>query len=75
MLAGAQETLRRFAPKLAICTYHLPDDKEVLEGLIKQANPDYIVTHRWKKLYAYVPEEKRQQLLQENAVQREVEQR
>ena len=63
MLAGAQETLRRFAPKLAICTYHLPDDKEVLETLIKQANPDYIITHRWKKLYAYVPSEKRQQLL------------
>lgn len=66
MLQGAQETLRRFAPKLAICTYHLPDDKEVLEQLIKQANPDYIVEHKWKKLYAYVPEEKRQDLLQQN---------
>lgn len=55
MLKGAQETLRCFAPKLSICTYHLPDDKEVLEALIKQANPDYVIEHRWQKLYAHVP--------------------
>jgi FkbM family methyltransferase len=55
MLQGAQETLRTCAPKLSICTYHLPDDKKVLEQLIKSANPDYIVDHHWQKLYAYVP--------------------
>ena len=55
MLQGAQQTLRRFAPKLSICTYHLPDDKEVLEALIRQANPDYVIEHRWQKLYAHVP--------------------
>ncbi len=56
MLAGAAKTLGRFAPKLSICTYHLPDDKEVLEQLIKQANPDYVIEHKWQKLYAHVPE-------------------
>ena len=55
MLAGAQETLKNFAPKLALCTYHLKDDPEVLEALIKQANPAYNVVQKSKKLYASVP--------------------
>lgn len=54
MLEGAFETLRNFAPNLSICTYHLDDDKIVLEKLIKQANPAYKIIHHWKKLYAYV---------------------
>ncbi|GHU44057.1 hypothetical protein FACS1894111_10700 [Clostridia bacterium] len=53
MLAGAKETLKKFAPKLAICTYHLDDDPEVLERIIKTANPDYNVIHKWKKLFAW----------------------
>jgi len=54
MLKGAAWVLKHFAPKLSICTYHLPDDPEVLEKIIKDANPDYIVHHEPKKLYAYV---------------------
>jgi FkbM family methyltransferase len=58
MLAGARKTLARFSPKLAICSYHLPDDPQVLERLILEANPRYVVKHhtcRYSKIFAYVP--------------------
>lgn len=54
MLIGATETLKKYAPKLSICTYHLADDKEILEKIILNANPNYIIKHQYKKLYAYV---------------------
>lgn len=54
MLKGAKNTLKEFAPKLSICTYHMPDDKEVLESLILDANSKYKIIHAYKKLYAYV---------------------
>lgn len=34
LLLGAEETIRRFHPKLSICTYHLPDDWRVIPGII-----------------------------------------
>jgi FkbM family methyltransferase len=55
MLKGARHVLKTFAPRLALCTYHLLDDPEVMERLIKEANPDYHIVHRGKKLYACVP--------------------
>ncbi len=58
LLAGAKETLRKFAPKLAICTYHYPEDGALLEFMIKQANPDYVIEKAYGKLYAYVKKDK-----------------
>jgi FkbM family methyltransferase len=54
MLCGATNVLKTFAPKLAICTYHLPDDPEVLEKIILEANPKYKIVHLKRKLIAAV---------------------
>jgi FkbM family methyltransferase len=54
MLKGATKTLKTFAPKLAICTYHLPDDPETLAKIILEANPDYTIVQKNKKLFAAV---------------------
>jgi FkbM family methyltransferase len=54
MLKGAVNVLKNFSPKLALCTYHLADDPQVLEALILKANPKYKVIQMRKKLYACV---------------------
>lgn len=55
MLRGAVNTLRKFGPKLSICTYHFSEDPQLLETIIKESNPKYVVKHAWRKLYAYIP--------------------
>jgi FkbM family methyltransferase len=54
MLAGARDVLREFAPKLAVCTYHLIDDPKILKDIILDANPKYKIVQRKCKLYAAV---------------------
>ena len=54
-LKGAQKTIAKFKPKLAICTYHLPDDPQVLPQIIQEAAPDYKIIQKKRKLYAYYP--------------------
>ena len=55
MLNGARRILKEFAPKLSICTYHLPDDPQVLREIILDANPKYEIVEKFSKMYAYVP--------------------
>ncbi|HJJ47579.1 MAG TPA: FkbM family methyltransferase [Methanocorpusculum sp.] len=52
MLEGAQHTLKNDAPMLSVCTYHLPDDPDVLKNLVRCANPGYVFVEKWKKFYA-----------------------
>lgn len=52
MLQGAANVLKQYAPKLAICTYHLPDDPQVIEEIIMKANPKYKIEHSDSKLFA-----------------------
>lgn len=54
LLKGGTNVLRTFAPKLAICTYHLPDDPQVLADIIRKANPRYKIVQMRHKLFAAV---------------------
>jgi len=52
LLAGAKNTIKRFKPKIAICSYHLPDDPELLGKMIKDFVPEYKIIKGEKKIFA-----------------------
>jgi len=54
MLKGATDILKTQEPKLSLCTYHLPDDPEVMSDIILSANPNYKIIQRGMKMFAYV---------------------
>ena len=41
-LKGAVNTIERFKPRMAICTYHLPDDSRVIPRLVINTRSDYL---------------------------------
>lgn len=51
-LLGAKETIKYFHPKIAICIYHRPDDKKVLEEIIKEIEPNYKIFFNKTKMFA-----------------------
>lgn len=58
LLRGATDVLKEHQPILSICTYHLPDDPEVLKDIILKANPKYKILQRKMKLFAFVDKTK-----------------
>ena len=53
-LQGATDTVKRFKPRMAICTYHLPDDPDVIPRIVLQTRPDYAIHVKDLDLYAGV---------------------
>ncbi|MCK4918259.1 MAG: FkbM family methyltransferase [Candidatus Pacebacteria bacterium] len=53
-LEGAKQTIQKYKPKIAICTYHLPDDPEVIEQKIRSYVPKYKIQNTKTKLFAWI---------------------
>ena len=53
-LQGAADTIERFKPRMAICTYHLPDDPDVIPRVVLEARPDYAIHVKDLALHARV---------------------
>ncbi len=40
-LKGAKNIIQKYAPKLAVCVYHKPEDMEEIPQLLLEYNPNY----------------------------------
>ena len=38
-IQGAAETISKFRPRMALCTYHLPDDPQVIPAAVQKITP------------------------------------
>lgn len=54
LLLGAEEIIKKFHPKISICTYHRPDDPNILQKIIQNFIPEYKILKTDSKLYAWV---------------------
>ena len=52
-MAGARETLRQFAPRMVLCTYHLPDDPVKITETVLRLRPSYWVFATAEQAYFY----------------------
>ena len=48
-LAGARRTIEKWKPRLAICTYHLPDDPRKIAELVRSIRPDYRLEYGFRR--------------------------
>ena len=52
-VAGARQTIARFAPRMALSVYHRPDDPEVVSELVLSARPTYQMEDAEAYMYFY----------------------
>jgi FkbM family methyltransferase len=53
-LEGARDSIRRFHPKISMCTYHCPDDRQVLMAILLDIEPRYTIWFSETKMYCRV---------------------
>jgi FkbM family methyltransferase len=51
-LLGARDTIKKFGPRMALCTYHLPDDPKLIPEIVRSIRP-YRVTLNVGREQAY----------------------
>lgn len=52
LIIGARNSIKRFHPRMSICIYHRPDDREVLSRLVHEIEPKYKINFSYKKMFA-----------------------
>ena len=53
-LEGARESIKRFHPKISMCTYHNLDDKQILMSILLDIEPRYTIWWSETKMYCAV---------------------
>jgi len=53
-LAGAEQTIRRFTPRMAVAAYHREGDFAMIEETLKKFVPQYTIVRTSDKIFAWV---------------------